>query len=219
MNMDVINKAVSKYGFTVLSVEFEPYAEVKVRWRRIGDVMEFYVTDYLQDMSDGQLASLLAHIARRIRDGPTDSGYPYAVLRYVESKKFRDANRDTYIMRSYHSTANTERLYDSYRRLIDEGIVEEIPDLVLAWKGLDLNIIPERWSASQLFKVGAVDRSVPKYDLDCAVAACALYMLLPRNTDRMTVKRTIREILSETRLAGSLDRVVPVCDPEDDEEW
>lgn len=65
-----------------------------------------------------------------------DEDYPEKTIEWLTSHEFREANQNTYIERSRMIAVpvdGDDRLQESYERLVDEGLIEEIEDLKLYW--------------------------------------------------------------------------------------
>lgn len=122
------------FGFRDVSASFAPFRDLKVKWARSYNWINFEISDYLESAPKTVIEGLARTILSRIR-GDEDE-YPEETVEWLTSHEFRIMNQNTYIERSRMIAIPIEgddRLQESYRRLIDEGLIDEIEDLKLYW--------------------------------------------------------------------------------------
>ena len=125
-----------EFGFDKVDAEFMSFKEFKVRWQRSYKWAEFKVSDYLADAPEDVMESLARSIFSRI-EGNTDDGYPEVMTDWVTSPDFARLKQPIYIRRSRNMTKSSDgdvkNLEDSYKRLVDMGLIEYDDSIYLAW--------------------------------------------------------------------------------------
>ncbi len=127
-------KVGNDFGFGNVTAEYAPFRDLKVRWQRTYDWANFEVADYLEEAPSEVIEGLAVTIMSRIRG--EDEKYPEGTIEWLTSHEFRAANQSTYIERSRMIAVpvdGDDRLQESYARLVEEGLIEEIEDLKLYW--------------------------------------------------------------------------------------
>jgi len=122
------------FGFGNVTAEYAPFRDLKVRWQRTYDWASFEIADYLEKAPLEVIEGLARTIMGRIRG--EDEDYPEGTIEWLTSHEFRANNQSTYIERSRMIAVpvdGDDRLQESYARLIDEGLIDEIEDLKLYW--------------------------------------------------------------------------------------
>ena len=125
-----------RYGYDSVTAEFEEFKEFKIKWRRSCGWAEFEVSDYLTDapreVLEGMAETIFSRIACRQR-----KEYPPEMLNWMTSDSFVRNKQPLYLERSRNVTklAAGEHLdlNDSYKRLIDMGLVEYDDDIRITW--------------------------------------------------------------------------------------
>ena len=118
------------YGFKKGAGEQSP---VPIRQRSY-DWASFQVSDYLAEAPIEVIEGIIKTIMSRIRGEELD--YPEETVEWLTSHEFRAANQKAYLERSRMIALpidGDDRLQESYGRLVDEGLIEEIEDLKLYW--------------------------------------------------------------------------------------
>ena len=127
-------KVGNDFGFSNISAEFDPFRDLKVKWQRSYDWASFQVSDYLTEAPTEVIEGIVRTIMSRIRGEELD--YPEETVEWLTSHEFRAANQKAYLERSRMIALpidGDDRLQESYERLINEGLIEEIEDLKLYW--------------------------------------------------------------------------------------
>ena len=127
-------KVGNDFGFGNISAEFAPFRDLKVRWQRTYDWASFQVSDYLTEAPVKVIEGLAGAIFAKMRG--EDREYPEEAVDWLTSHVFRACNQQTYIERSRTIAVPEDgdsRLKESYRRLVEEGLIGEIEDLKLYW--------------------------------------------------------------------------------------
>ena len=139
LNM-IFSKIGNDFHFTEVSAEFAPYRDLKVRWVRSRDCANFTVSDYLQEAPVEVINGIAKAIMSRIR-GEGESGYPKETTAWLTSSEFRDLNQEKYIERSRSigemDTDECDRLWESYDRLVDSGLISRMDGVKLFWSKSD----------------------------------------------------------------------------------
>ena len=171
-----LNETFAKVGndfhFDEVTAEFAPYRDLKVRWCRTMKTISFSVSDYLKGSKSEVVEGIAKTIFSRIR-GEESEGYPEGTTEWLTSPEFRELNQETYIERSRTigemSSEETEMLWESYYRLVDAGLIEDIDGLRLFWSKNDS--VAKAGQSSCLMRVVIMNRrllkdSVPPEVLD-----------------------------------------------------
>ena len=127
-------KEVGNYfGYGNVTAAFAPFRDLKVKWRRSMDFADFSVSDYLREAPVEVIEGIARTIMSRICG--EEYGYTEEVTEWLTSPEFRAINQSKYIERSRQIAVPTDDgiLERSYRRLIDEGLIDEIEDLRIFW--------------------------------------------------------------------------------------
>ena len=125
-----------RYGYDSVTAEFEEFKEFKVKWRRSCGWAEFEVSDYMTDapreVMEGMAETIFSRIAQRSR-----RDYPPEMLNWMTSDDFVRNKQPLYMERSRNITRSPVgehlNLNDSYRRLIDLGLVEKDDTIRITW--------------------------------------------------------------------------------------
>ncbi|MFA6805436.1 MAG: hypothetical protein WCQ23_02885 [Candidatus Methanomethylophilaceae archaeon] len=125
-----------EYGFDKVQAEFMAFKEFKVRWQRTYKWADFKVSDYLEDAPEGVLRGLCRSLFSRIMGTGTED-YSQEMCDWVTAPEFAENKQATYIRRTRNTTRSPvgkfKDLNDSYRRLIDMGLIENDPVIKLSW--------------------------------------------------------------------------------------
>ena len=133
---DAFRAAGEGYGYEEVTAEFVAFKDFKVRWSRSHVWARFYVSDYLMDAPSEVLTSIADTLFRKI-NGDITSGYGEAVTAWLTSDRFVEVKQPLFIRRTRGLGLGTAGeqwdLADSYRRLVDSGLVKEDPLLFMGW--------------------------------------------------------------------------------------
>jgi len=131
----VFEEVGREHGYDSITAEFGVFKEFKVKWKRSMGWAEFEVSDYLKGAPEEVLRDLAEMIFDRI--GRKPNAERKAFKNYVATSEFLENTRPKFLARSRNMSHTTEGeskdLLDSYRRLIDMGLVEEDKDIVFTW--------------------------------------------------------------------------------------
>ena len=124
-----------RYGYDRTFARYADFRDLKVRWQRTSDVIEFNVSDYLRDVPDEtmrQLAdTLFAKIAGERR------GYPPGLENWIGRREFADKHRPVYLSRCRKVTTDPEgtwkNLDDVLRRLKESKLITGEEDIKVVW--------------------------------------------------------------------------------------
>jgi len=130
-------EAVGKeHGYASVSAEFAEYKEFKIKWRRSLGWIEFEASDYLKGAPENVMKGIAETIFSRITRR-SENKYSDAMLEWMTSDEFIKKNRPLYLKRA-KNLSRTHRgehkdLNESYKRLIEMGLVPYDEDLILTW--------------------------------------------------------------------------------------
>jgi len=170
-------EAANDFGLRDVTAKYAPYRDLKVRWQRTVDWASFEVSDYLREAPIGAVEGIARTIMARIRGMEED--YPEETTEWLTSHEFRELNQQTYIERSRMIAVpadGDDRLQKSYRRLVDEGLINEIEDLRLYWSRADGS--NKMGESSCLMRVAIMNPAIGEDDVPEAVLDfCLLHEL------------------------------------------
>ena len=139
-NSEMLNRALQnagrRNGFEDIQAEFAAFRDFKLKWTRSYRWISFEVSDYLRNAPENVMESLAETIFAKIHgDGKTE--YSQEVCDYLNSDGFLRENQGTYLKR-YRGVTDSPRgenvdLMDSYRRLVESGLVEDDPRIAIRW--------------------------------------------------------------------------------------
>lgn len=166
---EIASNVATRYGYKDASAEFTPFKDFKVKWTRAFEWISFEISDYLEGAPDDALESLFVTVFERIK-GDVTKEYGDALVTYLTSEGFRNANRDLFIDR--------QRFIEGGESITDAvGIIEE--------KGL----YPEELSKDLFIGTFQCDRqSIPRISVLFRAIAIPSSM---ENLDTMELARTI----------------------------
>ena len=128
--------AGARNGFEDVTAEFSAFRDFKLKWTRSYKWISFEVSDYLRNAPQSVIESLAETIYAKMRgEGKTE--YSEEVCDYLNSQEFLEENQGMYLKRFRGISDSTKGesidLLDSYRRLVERGLVEYDPKLVIRW--------------------------------------------------------------------------------------
>lgn len=131
----VLPEVVVQTNIDSTKAQYVPFNDFKIKWRRMYRWIEFDISDFLMDVPENVFSGILEYTFRKIVG--KDAKYPKEVSEYLSSDAFVDMAQPIYIERRRKVSEGPEgenrNLMDSYRRLIDMGLVNDDPKLVLRW--------------------------------------------------------------------------------------
>ena len=160
-----------KYGFTSIGAEFEEFRNLIVRWRRTNRWIRLRVSDYIMDAPESVIDSLCEVIFKQISGRRTK--YPENLMAWLTDPSFCLRNRQTFLNRNPMMTGSSEGIYkdldDSYKRLVDAGLVKYDPDVMICWNTTASVKEPSQYSV--LMKAVSItdlldDPEVPDFAID-----------------------------------------------------
>ena len=139
-NSEMLNRAMRnagiRNGFDEIQAEFSAFRDFKLKWTRSYKWISFEVSDYLRNAPEHVMQSLAETVFARIR-GEDRTAYSEEVCDYLNSQEFLEENQGMYLKRFRGISDSTKGesidLLDSYRRLVERGLVEYDPKLVIRW--------------------------------------------------------------------------------------
>ena len=140
MNNDALKaifaEKAEEYGVQVNKAEFQSFRDLKVRWVRGSNFIEFTVTDYLKEAPEKIVEELARTLLNKIYED-SDEMYSDTFADWVTSDEFVRLNRNTYLERCNAMSEDFEskfhNLQETYENLVSKGLIEEIPGLSLRW--------------------------------------------------------------------------------------
>ena len=155
-------KAGARNGFEDVTAEFSAFRDFKLKWTRPYRWISFEVSDFLKHAPEDVLEELFGTIFRKIESDP-DARYTTRVREYLTSEDFVRYNQSAYVRRYRGTEPAGERVAETYRDLVDEGLIEDDPHVVLLEsKGRGL----VAGAASALMHVLVVNRDIAEGDDD-----------------------------------------------------
>ena len=136
MLIRAMQNAGKRNGFEDIRAEFAAFRDFKLKWTRSYKWISFEVSDYLRNAPEGVMESLAETIFAKMRgDGKTE--YSQEVCDYLNSDGFLKENQEIYLKRFRGISSSTRGenidLMDSYRRLVESGLVEDDPRIAIRW--------------------------------------------------------------------------------------
>ena len=175
-----------EYGFDDVSAEFAAFKEFKIKWQRSRGKADFRVSDYLDDAEQKVVEGVARSLFSKISG--CDTGYPEEMSEWMISGSFVRSKQPTYLKRSRNLTRSTKGdsrdLNDSYRRLIEAGLIEHDPDVHVSWT-VEPNLRRVGY-CSVLMKVIAIssvfdNKLIPEFVLDYVVYHEFLHIMVGFN--------------------------------------
>lgn len=163
-------------GFDRVQAQFMEYRDFKVKWVRSYKWIEFNVSDYLRDAPEDVMSSIAATIIGKI-GGEDGVRYTQEVCDWLTSDGFVRRNQPVYLGR-YPGLATDPRgarwdLGESRRRLVEMGLVEDDPMLVVAWRSGTRS--SSAGHASVLMRTAVLSRSLDRDEVPQDVLDYCLY--------------------------------------------
>ena len=128
--------AGARNGFEDVTAEFSAFRDFKLKWTRTSNWISFEVSDYLRNAPQSVIESLAETIYAKI-GGADRTRYSEEVCEYLNSERFLRDNQDLFLKRfrgiSQTPCGENVDLAEVYARLIDRGLVERDPRLVIRW--------------------------------------------------------------------------------------
>lgn len=159
---NIAAKVGARNGYDDVEAEFSPFRDFKMKWSRTRTWISFEVSDFLKHAPEDVLEELFGTIFRKIESDP-DATYTTRVREYLTSEDFVRYNQSAYVRRYRGTEPAGERVAETYRDLVDEGLIEDDPHVVLLEsKGRGL----VAGAASALMHVLVVNRDIAEGDDD-----------------------------------------------------
>ena len=192
-------KVGNDFHFDEVTAEFAPFRDLKIRWCRTMGHADFSVSDYLEGAPSEAVEGIATALMSRIR-GEGDQGYPDESIQWLTSHEFRERNQERYIERSRSidiDPENTDRLWEAYYRLVDEGLIPEIDDLRLFWSKNES--VSKAGQSSCLMRVvimnkRLLDTKVPLEVLDYCLLHELANITIPFGLDNIERKKEVSEV-------------------------
>ena len=155
-------KVGARNGYDDVEAEFSAFRDFKMKWTRSYKWISFEVADYLKHAPEDVLEELFGTVFRKIKSDP-DARYTTRVREYLTSEDFVRYNQSVYVRRYRGTEPAGDRVAETYRDLVDEGLIEDDPHVVLLQsKGRGL----VAGAASALMHVLMVNRDIAEGDDD-----------------------------------------------------
>ena len=148
------------YGYKDMTARFEPFADFKMKWTRSMTWISLEVADYLKHAPEDVLEELFGTIFKKI-EGTPKASYTARVREYLTSEDFVRDSQPVYVRRFRGAEPAEARVHEVYRDLVDEGLIEDDPRLVLLQsrgRGLIAG------AASTLMHVAMINRDIAEGD-------------------------------------------------------
>ena len=142
--------------FKVVSAEFAPLGDMKVRWERTHEFIHLYVTDYLIDAPKSVIKAVLERISDALEGKQVE--YTKECIDYFLSKEFRERNIELFLKRN--GITPSEELSEIAKDYFDDG-----DDFVGSLDGVTFGTVKHTdFKASILFRVVALNNKVLEGD-------------------------------------------------------
>lgn len=153
------------HGYKDVEAKFAAFKDFRVKWVRNFKWISFQISDYLVDASEDVIDALADTIFRKIAGEQVQ--YPDVICDWFSDKNFSERKQQLYVRR-YTGLRNAlsgkaKSLTDSYRRLVDRGLVEPDEGVYLGW--IDSSSSRCAANSSVLMKVIAVSSLLDKDDV------------------------------------------------------
>ncbi len=150
----------AKHGYDSIKAEFAAFNDFKVKWTRSFKWAEFEVSDYLMDAPEDVVWALADTIFKKI--GGEDAVYPDVLCGWLTSDDFVNRKQPLYIERftglSLTPRGATKDIAESRRRLQQQGLIRNDPDIYAGWVNAGMSRCIGK--ASILMKVVAMSNIV-----------------------------------------------------------
>ena len=128
--------ARARNGFEDVTAEFSAFRDFKLKWTRSYKWISFEVSDYLRNAPENVIESLAETIYAKMRgEGKTE--YSEEVCDYLNSDRFLRDNQELFLKRfrgiSQTPCGENVDLNEVYMRLVQKGLVEKDPKLIIRW--------------------------------------------------------------------------------------
>ena len=189
-----------RFGYESITAEFEEFSNMVIRWNRTNRWIRISVSDYLMDAPEEIIGSLARVLFEQING--RRSRYPQELVAWLTAPDFIAIHRQTFIERNSGMTGTMKGehkdLSESYRRLLDAGLIEDDPEVFITWTTAKMEENYTQYSV--LMKTIAVtylldDPEVPDYVLDWLVYhdMCVVRSGYDPTKTRKTVPKKVAE--------------------------
>ena len=145
-NSEMLNRAMRnagiRNGYEDVTAEFSAFRDFKLKWTRSYKWISFEVSDYLRNAPQSVIESLAETVFAKI-GGQDKTGYSEEVCEYLGSERFLRDNQDLFLKRfrgiSQTPCGDNVDLAEVYMRLVDRGLIERDPNLVIRWGASNRN--------------------------------------------------------------------------------
>ena len=171
---EILKELGKKYNYDSTKAQYVPFNDFKIKWRRTYRWIEFDISDFLMDVPENVFSGILEYTFRKIVG--KDAKYPKEVSEYLSSDAFVDMAQPIYIERRRKVSEGPEgenrNLMDSYRRLINMGLVKDDPRIVLRW---DEALKKGIGNASVLMRFAQINRNLDSSEISDNAFDYAVY--------------------------------------------
>ena len=157
---NIAAKVGARHGFDSVEAEFSAFRDFKMKWTRSMTWISLEVADYLKHAPEDVLEELFGTIFKKI-EGTPKASYTARVREYLTSEDFVRDSQPVYVRRFRGAEPAEARVHEVYRDLVDEGLIENDPRLVLLQsrgRGLIAG------AASTLMHVAMINRDIAEGD-------------------------------------------------------
>ena len=169
----VFQETGKHFGYEDVTVEIADFKDFKVQWKRSYNWIAFRISDYIKDAPETVIEDLANALYTKIAG--KDCGYGDEMTRYVKNPEFARMNRPRYLKRSrkiVDREGEHKDLRGSYRRLVEQGLIEDLDDdILIIWMKDDSCCK----ISSALMKVAAISTELDSEDVSDDVLDVALY--------------------------------------------
>ena len=133
---ELFTEVGSRHGYREVEATYTAFRDMKLKWCRSYNWIQFDVSDYLIDAPEDVIGSIADTIFRKIK-GDSEAHYDERVTAWLTSPEFVRSRQPTYVSRCRGLTlspkGDVRDLEESYGRIVDMGLMKRDPDVYLGW--------------------------------------------------------------------------------------
>ena len=129
-------RAGDEFGYRRVDARFVENSDLKIKWIRSGNMVNFLITDYLRDAPRDVLETLAETVFRRMYEN-ADCPYDDCFIEYLTTDNFVMEQQPVYLSRlgcaSASPVGRSKDLRKSLQRLKDNGLIKPVPLTYMGW--------------------------------------------------------------------------------------
>lgn len=184
---NIFQRVAAEYGYSSVDAEYLSTKDLKVRWQRGYDWINFQVSDYLDDAPEEVLEGLARNLCERLTGKASE--FSKALKDWVTRPEFCEQKQPIFIERSMgllnEVKGEHKDLNESLRRLREAGLIKNLPQVYITWEDTATS---KMGRCSVLMKVVSVNtfldnEDVPDYVLDYCLYRELLHIQIGYNPE------------------------------------